>query len=103
MKKTLLVTTVVILFAFCTTGCSDDTKPPEKPVAGWTSVIGSILLLSGVQLIIMGILGEYVGKIFEQVKQRPGYIIGNYVSASHQHKENSPENIYKAIPKNETP
>lgn len=47
-------------------------------IMGWTSIIASILLLSGVQLIMIGIIGEYLGKIFEQVKRRPGYIISEY-------------------------
>jgi glycosyltransferase involved in cell wall biosynthesis len=44
-------------------------------VSGWTSVIISILVMGGVQLIILGIIGEYLGRTFMQTKQRPDYII----------------------------
>ncbi len=42
---------------------------------GYTSTMASILLLGGVQLTVLGILGEYVGRIFEQGQQRPLYLI----------------------------
>ena len=44
-------------------------------VSGWTSIIASGLFLSGVQLIILGIMGEYLGKMYMAQKQRPNYII----------------------------
>jgi len=44
-------------------------------VTGWTSVIASILFLSGIQLIVLGIIGEYLGKLFMENKRRPNYII----------------------------
>jgi glycosyltransferase involved in cell wall biosynthesis len=44
-------------------------------ISGWTSVIVSILLIGGAQLIILGIIGEYLGRTFMQTKQRPDYII----------------------------
>jgi glycosyltransferase involved in cell wall biosynthesis len=44
-------------------------------VSGWTSLIVSVLFIGGVQLIFIGIIGEYIGKIFIQVKNRPNYII----------------------------
>ncbi len=43
--------------------------------SGYTSIMASILLLGGVQLTVLGILGEYVGRIFEQGQQRPLYLI----------------------------
>ncbi len=46
-------------------------------VPGWTTIMVVILFLGGVQLICVGVLGEYISKIFEEVKQRPLFIIEN--------------------------
>lgn len=47
--------------------------------AGWTSLMAAILLLSGVQMLLIGLLGEYVSRIFDEVKQRPIGIIAKSV------------------------
>ena len=44
-------------------------------IEGWTSILISVLFLGGVQLIFLGIIGEYIGKMFIQTKHRPYYII----------------------------
>ena len=44
-------------------------------VSGWTSVIVCILIMGGMQLLILGIIGEYLGRAFIQAKHRPDYII----------------------------
>lgn len=44
-------------------------------VAGWTSILCSIWLLGGLQLFCLGIIGAYIGKIYEEVKQRPRFIL----------------------------
>ena len=44
-------------------------------VSGWASTTCIICFVSGVQLICLGIIGEYVGKIYMESKQRPRYII----------------------------
>jgi len=45
-------------------------------VSGWTLLIISVLFLGGVQLICLGIIGEYVGRIYSESKRRPLYLIG---------------------------
>jgi glycosyltransferase involved in cell wall biosynthesis len=42
---------------------------------GWSSIVSSILLLGGIQLIMLGIIGEYLGMLYVQSKQRPTYIV----------------------------
>jgi dolichol-phosphate mannosyltransferase len=42
---------------------------------GWTSLVVLILVSTGVLLISLGIIGLYVGKIFDQAKQRPLYVV----------------------------
>jgi glycosyltransferase involved in cell wall biosynthesis len=47
----------------------------QDAVSGWTSLIIVILVFSGTQLLSLGILSEYVGRIYEEVKHRPRYIV----------------------------
>jgi len=47
----------------------------DKVVPGWTSTIVSTVFLAGMQLIVLGIIGEYLGKLFMENKRRPNYII----------------------------
>ncbi len=46
-----------------------------KTVTGWSSLILSIWFLGGLQLLAIGVIGEYIGKIYKETKQRPRYII----------------------------
>ncbi|WP_027385059.1 glycosyltransferase family 2 protein [Epilithonimonas caeni] len=44
-------------------------------ISGWASILMTVVFFGGIQLIILGILGIYMGKIFKQIKDRPNYII----------------------------
>jgi dolichol-phosphate mannosyltransferase len=48
----------------------------EQAVTGFTTLLCAIVFMGGVQLICVGILGEYIGRIYEEVKQRPLYVVG---------------------------
>ena len=55
-------------------------------VEGWTSLILSIWFIGGIQLLCMGVLGTYIGKIYKEVKGRPRYNVEKFL-----HNENSDE------------
>ena len=51
------------------------TKLFGHTVEGWTTLMGSVWALGGIQLLCLGILGEYIGKIYKEVKHRPRFVI----------------------------
>lgn len=53
---------------------------PEQIVPGWSSTIFIVLLMGGIQLFTIGILGEYIGNIFDETKNRPEYIIKDKIN-----------------------
>ncbi len=61
---------------------------------GWSSTVCSIWLIGGLQLFCLGIIGEYVGKIYAEVKQRPRFIVDEFLNelgAEFQNDENADE------------
>jgi len=53
-------------------GLVADQSPP-----GWVSLMTVVLLMSGVQLVTLGIVGEYVGKVYDEVRARPNFIVAD--------------------------
>ena len=49
-------------------------------VLGWTSTLASIWMIGGIQLLCLGVIGEYVGKIYNETKRRPRFIIDRYMN-----------------------
>lgn len=60
----------ILLFFYCVIA-----KIIGNVVAGWTFIVCSIWLLGGIQMLSLGIIGEYIGKVYDESKQRPRYII----------------------------
>lgn len=56
-------------------------------VSGWASLTSIICFLGGIQLLCLGILGEYMGKMYLEVKSRPRYIISERTNNAHDDKE----------------
>jgi chromate transport protein ChrA len=67
---------VVLAWALYTRFFTDQATP------GWTSLLVVVLLLGGVQLLSLGILGQYVARIFEEAKQRPLYFVAERVESA---------------------
>jgi glycosyltransferase involved in cell wall biosynthesis len=57
-----------------------DTVFHGNAVSGWPTLTVALMLFSGIQLLSIGILGEYIGRIFTEVKQRPLYVISEDIS-----------------------
>ena len=46
---------------------------------GWASTLSVTLFIGGVQMLLMGVIGEYLGRVYDEVRRRPLYIIGSKV------------------------
>ena len=60
---------------------------PTTEVPGVATLVVGQFFLGGITLIILGILGEYIGRIYYEVKRRPLYIIEDIYSQAHQGSE----------------
>lgn len=58
------------------------------PVAGYPSMMSAILLLGGLQLLSIGVLGEYLGIVFSETKKRPIYFINDYINQNSDNNSN---------------
>lgn len=59
-----------------------------KTVLGWASMTSIICFIGGIQLVCLGIIGEYIGKIYLETKRRPRYIISDRTYDCHKNNEN---------------
>jgi glycosyltransferase involved in cell wall biosynthesis len=57
---------------------------------GFTALILAVMFLSGVQLLSLGIIGEYLGRVYEEVKQRPRYVVGSVIHVSTKQSQTAP-------------
>lgn len=63
--------------------------------SGWASSMAVSLFFNGVMLIVLGIMGEYVGRIYEEVKARPLYIVGELIGFDEDNDQEKKENKQK--------
>ncbi len=58
-----------------------------KTIAGWTTIVVSIWMIGGLQLLAIGVVGEYIGKIYMETKKRPRYIIKDFLNKLSENKK----------------
>lgn len=56
----------------------------DRVVPGWTTLMAAVIFLGGVQLIVVGVVGEYIGRIYVEVQQRPLYLIKQKIGFSEE-------------------
>lgn len=71
---------IVCVFAFIMAVYALVQKIMGNTDVGWTSLMVSIWFIGGVQLLSVGLIGEYIGKLYKEVKRRPRYIIEKYLN-----------------------
>jgi len=59
----------------------------DKTIVGWASIMTSVLSLGAIQLLVLGILGEYIGRTFIEVKRRPLFLVDQIVTTNRTYLE----------------
>lgn len=62
-------------------------KFTNRTVSGWTSLTTSIWMIGGIQLLSLGVIGEYVGKIYNETKERPRFIIEDKIISNNKEQK----------------
>lgn len=71
----------IAIFSFGYVGYAVVMRLLGLSVSGWASIVASIYMLGGIQLIALGVIGEYLGKVYLETKRRPQYLVEKTVSA----------------------
>jgi dolichol-phosphate mannosyltransferase len=50
-----------------------------QQIPGWTTVVVAVLVLGGVQLMMLGLVGEYMGRVYDEIKGRPSYLVDELI------------------------
>jgi len=57
---------------------------PETTVSGWASILIALIFFGGIQLVTLGVIGEYIGRIYEESRDRPLYVVAEEVNFGEQ-------------------
>ena len=75
ITKYLAIGFIILLLSFIVLIYCVIMKLVENTVSGWTFIVCSIWLIGGIQILCLGVIGEYIGKIYKETKARPRYLI----------------------------
>ncbi|MDD5827000.1 MAG: glycosyltransferase family 2 protein [Bacilli bacterium] len=79
IRLVLNVGVVILFLSFLMILYSVIQKVLGNTVDGWTFIVCSLWLLGGIQMLSLGIIGEYIGKIYSETKARPRYLVTDYL------------------------
>ena len=79
IRLVLNVGVIILFLSFLMILYSVIQKVLGNTVDGWTFIVCSLWLLGGIQMLSLGIIGEYIGKIYSEIKARPRYLVTDYL------------------------
>ena len=79
IRLVLNVGILILILSFLMIFYSIIQKMLGNTVDGWTFIVCSLWLLGGIQMLSLGIIGEYIGKIYREAKARPRYLVTDYL------------------------
>lgn len=84
LRLALSLGLIISLFAFAFGVYALITYANGRVISGWTSIIITSMIIGGVQLLVVGILGEYIGNIYHEVLKRPKYLINDTINITEE-------------------
>jgi dolichol-phosphate mannosyltransferase len=89
LRLSIYVGLIIAFFSFIYIIYAIGARLLSITIPGWTSVLVAVLFMGGVQLIFLGIIGEYLARVYEETKQRPLYIIKEKIDFNKKVGDNS--------------